>query len=82
MTRTDAAVSGHDEDLKNTMRRHQRDLILRLPPRRVWLYLRQSRVIFRLDSKYHSGRLDLRRLIVADSSGGPEDGLITGKLHP
>jgi hypothetical protein len=78
-TRTDAAVRSQPGSLKRTMRQHRRELILRLPSRRVWLYLRQLRVMSRLGSSYSSQRPDLLRQIVADNSGGPEDAVVMGK---
>jgi hypothetical protein len=63
------------------MRTHRRELITRLPPRRVWLYLRQLRVMTNLGPRYSSSRRDLTRLIVSDNSGGPEDGLVLGKYR-
>jgi hypothetical protein len=78
-TRTDAAVHCPDERLKNMMQQHRHDLIARLPLRRVWLYLRPLRVMSRLGLSYNSRRRDLTRLIVADHSGVPENGLVMGK---
>ena len=54
---------------------HQHGLILRLPVRRIWLYIRQLRVISRLGSSYSSKRRDLVRLIVLDEA---EDGVVLG----
>jgi Protein of unknown function (DUF4238) len=77
-TRSDAAVNKLDDQLKYTMQKHRRDLITSLPPRRVWLYLRQLRVMTNLGPRYSSQRRDLVRFIVSDNSGGPEDRLVTG----
>jgi hypothetical protein len=55
------------------MRGHRRALIFQLPPRRVWLYLRQQRVMLRLDSSHSSTHPDLFHFIVTNSNSELED---------
>ena len=71
ISKVDASIRTRSDDLKLLVRRNREDLIAALPPRRVWLSIKQLRSL-------EHGDTDKQTTSVLNN-GGKEDAIVDGR---